>query len=349
MTELSTSEEVTFIVGTGRCGSTVLSRVLSEHPEVLSLSELIGVMFFTSNNINLVPDMDGQEVWHVMSSPDPFMDSAVRDGLQMPEMMYTHGSGRFSPATGIPRICQTVLPTLTDDPDALYDRLASEVATWPRRAPGDHCHALFGFLARTMGCRIVVERTGGSLLYAQMLRQEFPRARFVHMYRDGPDCALSMSRHPTYRYLALFRAAATEAGLPWPSPVDDIMASLPEHFTGLLTSPFDPWRFMAYPLPLTWFGEYWSQSTTAGITALRELPGDSWTSVKYENLLADPEAELIRLAEFVGVPSTPEWLAIVQRRIHRRRAGTARAFLDPDTFSALEQACAPGIEAIGTN
>jgi hypothetical protein len=24
-------------------------------------------------------------------------------------------------------------------------------------------------------------------------------ARFVHLYRDGPDCALSMSRHPAFR------------------------------------------------------------------------------------------------------------------------------------------------------
>ena len=31
----------TFIVGTGRCGSTMLSNMLREHPKVLSLSEFL--------------------------------------------------------------------------------------------------------------------------------------------------------------------------------------------------------------------------------------------------------------------------------------------------------------------
>ena len=31
--------ELTFVVGTGRCGSTLLSRLLREHPDVLSMSE----------------------------------------------------------------------------------------------------------------------------------------------------------------------------------------------------------------------------------------------------------------------------------------------------------------------
>jgi cytochrome P450 len=346
MTDLSLASNVTFVVGAGRCGSTMLSRVLSEHPEVLSLSEFVGQMLPSSYNSNIISGMNGKEVWQVMSSSDPFIDSALRDGLSIPEMVYPCGSGRFRPAAGIPRICLATLPALTDDPDALYDLLADEVPSWPRRDVADHYHELFGFLARALGRRTVVECTARSLAHSQMLHDMFPWARFVHMHRDGPDCALSMSRHTLFRRGGLLRAAAHEAGLPWPSPPAAIMASLPEQFFGLLTPPLDPWRYMAYPLPLTWFGEYWSYSTTAGMAALRELPGDSWISVKYENLVSEPEAELTRLAEFLRVQPLPEWLALAQRVIHRRRAGTARAYLDPDTLRDLQQSCAPGIEAI---
>ena len=32
----------TYVVGTGRCGSTMLSNMLREHPKVLSISEFFG-------------------------------------------------------------------------------------------------------------------------------------------------------------------------------------------------------------------------------------------------------------------------------------------------------------------
>jgi hypothetical protein len=346
MTESNIARNLTFVVGTGRCGSTMLSRILREHPDVLSLSEFFGAMYFSTNNLDMLPDMDGEEVWQVMSAPDPFMDSVLRAGLPMSEILYPSGRGRFSVDTGIPKICGIVLPSLTDDPDTLYDRLAAEVPQWPRRSAAGHCLALFAFLARVLDRNVVVERTGLSLAYVQRLHDDFPQARFVHLYRDGPDCALSMSHHPAFRYYTFFRAAALDAGLPWPSPYNVILDSLTEEFDGLLTTPIDAERFMSYPLPLIWFAERWSQVTTTGMAALRELPGDLWMSLRYEDLLAEPEAELTRLAEFAAVTAPPDWLAFAQRLIHQRRTGTARASLDPDTLRALEQVCAPGTQAI---
>jgi hypothetical protein len=59
---------------------------------------------------------------------------------------------------------------------------------------------------------VVVERSAASLNMVGALRGQFPAARFVHLYRDGPDCALSMSRHPVFRREILALAAAHQAG-----------------------------------------------------------------------------------------------------------------------------------------
>jgi hypothetical protein len=47
-----------------------------------------------------------------------------------------------------------------------------------------------------------------------MLHRHYPQARFVHMHPDGPDCALSMSRHPTFRRQVITAGAAHAVGLP---------------------------------------------------------------------------------------------------------------------------------------
>src|SRR5438105_13834625 len=193
--------DLTIVVGTGRCGSTMLSRILGRHPDVLSVAE-----FFSSLAVGRelpTHDMDGEELWQYMSRPADQMDALMVAGLRPPELRYPYppeGTGRFSPATGVPVICHCMLPNLTDDPDTLYDKLAAEVPNWPRRTAADQYRAVFGYLAALLGRRVVVERSGASLPRIRRMRALFPEARFVHLHRDGPDCALSMSRHPSFRW-----------------------------------------------------------------------------------------------------------------------------------------------------
>lgn len=340
----------TFVVGTGRCGSTMLSHILRLHPEVLSVSEFFaGLLRVRARLEKGIPadDIDGAELWRMLSAPDRFYDAIVRDGLAFPELCYPYGRGRFSPETGVPLICHMTLPMLTDDPDGLYDALAAELPAWPRRPAAEQYSVLFGWLAGWLDRSVVVERSGGSLGLVPALREQFPGARFVHMHRDGPDCALSMSRHPMFRLPGIIADALRVAGKS-PGSVgswQEVQASLPPEFGGLLAPPFDAERFLSYPIPLEFFGSTWSREISGGVVNLAELPDDARTSLAYEDLLRDPGAELTRLAAFLGVPADPGWLARARALIDARRAGKAAGLARQD-LAVLRAACAAGTRAL---
>lgn len=60
-----------FIVGTGRCGSTMLSNMLRKHPDVLSLSEfLVAVTDLGSRTALAFPEAEvaAKQVWWVLGA-----------------------------------------------------------------------------------------------------------------------------------------------------------------------------------------------------------------------------------------------------------------------------------------
>jgi hypothetical protein len=345
----------------------MLSRILHQHPNVLSVNEFFAtLMRALHDRVFPVGELDGQELWWMLSMPFHFFDAALRDGLKFPELCYPYGQGRFDPRTarnrpgtrsepgdGVPMICHATLPMLTDDPDALFDKLATEVTAWPRRPAGEQYRALFRLLAGTSGRTAVVERSSTSLSVVALLHQQFPEARFVYMHREGADCAQSISRHPMYRMAGLRAAAvrATGSSSSW-DEIDAEFARLyqlnkiPEEFTGLVGWPFDAERFMTYPIPLDFFGRLWSRMVRQGAASLSELPSDAWISVRYHELLADPGAQLARLADHMGVQPVPQWLAAAGELIAQRRAGAAAAGPSPDELASLREACADGEQAI---
>lgn len=333
------SRTLTFVVGTGRCGSTALSRVLRLHPDVLGLSELIA-----SLEPGALPErpLTGEEFWQLLSTRRPFADRMIREGTPLPEHLYPGvPGGRFSAADGgVPALCLTTLPHLTDEPDALFDALEGDLRTRGRTPVAEHYRALFEALAaRCGGAAAVVERSGFSLGSVPRLRAAFPEARFVHLHRDGPDCALSMSRHAGFRLLRM--AAQADDG----SPEQDVAARLE---TLLDDDTFDLRGVLDRPVPVERFGELWSGMITEGLEHLAEIPASLRHSLSYEDLLDAPERELTALARHIGVEPSPDWLRAGTALLDGARRGAARR-LDPDERTRLAHGCAPGMRALGLN
>ncbi|GAA2774855.1 sulfotransferase family protein [Streptomyces showdoensis] len=337
---------LTFVVGTGRSGSTALSRILSAHPEVLSLNEYmasVGSTAFPGHPVG------GAEFWRALAEPTPHFAGLLRSGLALPEFLYTRlPGGRYDAVGGIPALSLMVLPHLTDDPDGLLDALAGTVSAWPERSPAAHHRALFDDLCGRLGRTHVVERSGYSTPWAALLRRTFPEARFVHLFRDGPDCALSMSRHVGYRTIIQLREIEDRCG---GTPVAELTAEqvrgLPPHLAALLGETFDPALVDDRPLPAAAFGELWSTLVADGVAFMGSLPAERGADLAYEDLLDDPAGELTRLAEFIGVTPDSAWLRDATASLDSGRRGAART-LPAGERTALERACAPGARALAT-
>lgn len=335
---------LTFVVGTGRSGSTALSGIVHAHPDVLSLNE-----FLSSVQSRGFPEggVDGAEFWRLLAEPNPQFETMIRSGVPMPEFLYTRRPGRFATeTTGIPAISLMVLPHLTDQPDALFDELEKQVRGWPRRTAADHYAALFSLLGAREGRTAVVERSGYSLHRVPLLRKVFPYARFVHLFRDGPDCALSMSRHTGYRLIFLLREILARSGADRiENLTEEQVRALPPTLSPLLTERFDASLVLDPDLPLPALGALWSQLVVRGVADLDAVPAAQRTTLAYEDLLDDPRGELTRLADFIGVEPLPQWLETGAARLDSSRRGASQR-LPAAELAALRAACAPGTRAL---
>ncbi|WP_281291460.1 sulfotransferase [Streptomyces botrytidirepellens] len=344
------NQNLTFIVGTGRCGSTAMSQVVNLHPDVLSISEL----FASIPDPELLSEtpLSGPEFWGYLCRPNPVTNSMIKNGATTPEFLYPRLPKRRYDAgtTGIPAISVMVLPHLTDDPDALLDELEPVVTAWPTRAPADHWRALFAALAaRFGGPGAVVERTGLSIGRVPEMRRCFPEARFLHLYREGPDCAVSMSRHYSFRMIPLLREMADHCGLDSPYQLTPAHAAqLPPDLAPLLTERYDPALVTERHIPLAEFGTLWSETIIDGLAKLEEVPASLRTTMSFETLLDEPEKELVRLAEFLGVEPLPAWLDAATALLDSGRRGNALKLAEEER-AALLDACAPGTRALATH
>jgi cytochrome P450 family 135 len=333
-----------FIISTGRCGSTLLSSILRSHPEILSISEL-----FTPLHPSAFPpgQLSGQRFWELLSSPREDASLLLKHGLEPPEFLYPlDGSKRFTRATGVPPICVTALPFLSEDPDRMFESLERFVLGLPPLDVGSLYQRLFDWLAESNGKRMWVERSGSSAMYVGDLIANFPGARFVHLTRDGRACAMSMSRHPVFRMR--FAAGMLESALgydPYQEPRRSPDAALPAHLEPLMPDSFDPEVLRSLPIPVDRFGRQWSAMIVGAERRLDAVPSADVLRVSYERLLADPEPEIARLLGFLGAEDPGGgWLQRAASLLQDRQSPWTE--LPASERDALERACKPGMQRL---
>ncbi|MFD7299580.1 sulfotransferase family protein [Streptomyces pharetrae] len=346
-----------FVTGTGRCGSTLVSELLREHPQVLSLSELFNHltdMYRLTARVFPEGTVTAGEFWEILSSRNTVNRLLTAHGLAPKEVLYRPSPAtRFQAGTGIPAVLLTTLPHLTEAPDELYDELAEAVAGFPEAGIGEHYLRLFSWLCARFGKTLWAERSGGSLILAGQLREHFPDARYLHIVRDGRDTALSMSRHNGFRMAAVVMALHLTLGHdpyaePPAGPAERDLRAVPEELVPFLPERFDAEAVRDYHIPTSLFGTYWSDEMQRGMAAMAALPPQNVLHVWYEDLLAAPGESLRRIADFLGPGFVDEdWADRCAAKVGTP-ASTWRDLPDAER-EELDRACAPGFSVLAAH
>jgi putative sulfotransferase len=331
------------VVGTGRCGSTLVSRLLREHPAVLSLSEFFGSL----NEPQFAHEpMDAAQFWRVLAAPRLNTTAFLRTDMFVPELLYPYNTptARFTTETGVPPILLMSLPHLTDDYEAVFDELQQVVLHFPPATIAIHYARLFAWLKQRFGRKAVIERSGASLSFVPELARLFPSARFVHLMRDGRDCALSMSRHGGFRHWAYVEMILEQLGLGSQLLREgrESDGSERKHIPADLMLPE---RIRACSIPLAIFGRLWCQTFLFGIEALLQLPPECVFTLRYEDLLTTPRQTIMRLMDFIDPSLTYDtWVEGTAQMVWPNPSAWQQ--LPPHEQSTLEATCRPGLEVL---
>ncbi|MCW2786364.1 MAG: hypothetical protein JWP74_2881 [Marmoricola sp.] len=276
-----------FVVGTGRCGSTLLSRMLAEHRDLAAVHE-----FFTGLDWGrrFAPGpVSGADLADLIGAEQSVTTQVLRLGYTSDEITYPFDrpGARWKPGDQMPWLLVAMAGWMSQDPDRLYDELIAHTRARPETALAEHYRDLFSWLAAQAGKSHWVERSGSSIDYVGDLHTMYPDARIVHIHRDGPEAALSIAAHPFFR-LAL---AFLYDGFP-----EDVLASTGEDGKELVEYAVNT------PPPVAVAGTYWCDQVLHGYAALPAINADQWLDVRFEDLVAEPAEQVARVADFLQLP-----------------------------------------------
>lgn len=261
--------------------------------------------------------MSGKEFWNLLSSTEGIANRLLKIGLEPAEFRYpVNGGRRFNRASGVPRISAYTLPTLAEDPDALYDQLAKTVPTFAEQPIAQHYQEIFALLGDLLNRPQWIERSGASGFLAEHIVAGFPAARYVHLTRELDATARSMSRHSAFRFLALRLEFINRCGsdvLFGEPPAEPI----PPHLVNLTPERFSRESFERWSPDLDHFRQLASIQTDIIRASLGPLPARQVLVLSYEDLVDHPVAVFGRLAEFFELADPAGWVpqaaALVRR------------------------------------
>lgn len=169
------------------------------------------------------------------------------------------------------------------------------------------------------GGRTAIEQTPESAFVIPEIAEAFPKARFIHLIRDGRDVAASLLERG---WLAADTATAEARDR---RHVDDAGHAF-GNYARFWVEPGRKLEFEA-ATDATRCGWAWRRYVSSALSALEELPPERSIGIRYEELVSEPTTVGARLASALGVETKTEEFRRALSGAHSRSVGQWRGKL----------------------
>jgi hypothetical protein len=305
----TSGEGFVFVVGTGRCGSTVVQELMARHRDV----------GFVSNLDALVAPLDSKGRYNGLlyrAVPGGYWR---RDTAYLKHLRFTLSERmHFGPSEAYRLLSRQIAPIFSE---SFRDLTEDDVTPRLER----RFRAFFEDRKRAQEKPVFLHKLTG-WPRARFVHRIMPAARFVHVVRDGRAVANSLMQRPWWK-----GQLGPDAWGFGPLSRDDRRAW---EATGR--------SFVALA------GLEWKILLNAFDDARSAIGPECWIDVRYEDLVADPQGRFPQLLAFAGLRWDEEFEKQFRRHpFTTERIEAFRADLSPEQLAMLEGLLRPELERRG--
>ena len=264
-------ENPIFICGTGRCGTTILQRILSSHSNLFSLryeSRFITTQGGLMSVLNKNSDEETLPLFRRRILGEWYRKTYLKG---MPGEYVGGLCADIHDINNIEHLLEQFLGALS----------VSQIREKRIEAVRQFIHRLFTLAMDKTGKRRWFEKTPANILYMKELLELFPKAKLIHIYRDGRDVASSIIANGF-----------------WPIWENEVLPV----YTKLKRKSVKDCAI------------YWREFLRFGFNQAQNLPQNRCIHIKMEDLISKTEETLRRICNFIGEDFDSSMTKVALRR-----------------------------------
>lgn len=206
-----------------------------------------------------------------------------------------------------------------------------------------------GLLREPAARRFLVEKTCANSLRVPFVHAVVPEARFIYLVRDGRDVV--RSAHSRWKapldigYLAAKARYVPVSDLPYYASryLSNRLRKVlhPENALAVWGPRFEGMQAAARDHSLEYLcALQWSRCVAASDAALSSLSAQQVHALRYEDFVADPDAQLAAVLQFLGVVASSDERAAALQGVHASSVGRGAADFGeryPDALAAMQE------------